>query len=191
MKVIYPEYMCLTYDDVNIIPKYSEVQSRENVSLRTKFTRNIDLGIPIVAAPMDTVCGENMAITLAKAGGIGCIHRFMSIEEQVQAVQSVSKYGKTCAAVGVTGDFLERSSVLLDAGCDVLLIDVAHGHHVNVKNAISTIKNFRRKYPFNIIAGSIATPEAAQALYEWGADAVRVGVGNGSLCETRIRTAYW
>ena len=238
----------LTYDDVNIVPKYSELESRGDVKLNTRFTKNTELTIPIVASPMDTVTEEDMAKEMLEWGGVGVIHRFMSIEKQSQMMKSVWKvwdsYFKIggadsertiekewdewwksvkhwnhpptksdfddlkerfyfadgmikdekiwskrplCAAVGVTGDYLERAKELVKNGCNVILIDVAHGHHKLVKKAVEEFKNeFGRNV--EIIGGCIATKEATKDLCEWGVDGLRVGVGNGSLCETRIRT---
>ena len=116
----------------------------------------------------------------------GFIHRFMDIEKQSELVASMGDL-KVGAAVGVTGDWFERAQELINNGCNVLLIDVAHGHHKLVKNALRRLKN-EISNTFEVIAGSIATSEAARQICEWGADGVRVGIGNGSLCETRIRT---
>ena len=143
---------CYTYDDVNIIPKYSEVESRKEVSLRTKFTKKTYLDIPIVSAPMDTITESDMSIGMMSMGGVGVIHRFMDIEKQVLEVERTFQFWESiepayeteddwlsvpiCAAVGVTGDYIERGKELAGAGCSVLLIDVAHGHHKNVGEAI-------------------------------------------------------
>jgi len=192
----------LTYDDVNIVPKYSELESREYIKLNTRFTKNTEIKIPIVSSPMDTVTEDIMAIQMMELGGVGIIHRFNTIEHQVKMVSNVfkslhdisieeaKKYGLTwtpiCAAVGVTEDYLERARELVWNGCNVILIDVAHGHHKLVGEAIGEIK--RDISDIEVIAGSIATSTAARQLCEWGVDGIRVGVGNGSLCETRIRT---
>ena len=187
----------LTYDDVNIVPKYSELESRGDVKLNTRFTKNTEITIPIVASPMDTVTELDMAREMMELGGVGIVHRFMSIEKQAKMINElcympgtehiiVNKASPRCAAVGVTGDYLERSQELFNNGCNVLLIDVAHGHHKLVGEAIEEIKT--RLEQIEVIAGSVATGEATKYLCEKGADAIRVGIGNGSLCETRIRT---
>ena len=193
---------CYTYDDVNIVPKYSEIESRRGIDLRTKFTKNTHLDIPIVSAPMDTITESDMAIGMMSMGGVGVIHRFMDIERQSQEVERVFQFWESiepayeseddwlsvpiCAAVGVTGDYLERGKQLAEAGCSVLLIDVAHGFHKNVGEAIEQIK--KNIQGVEVIAGNIATGEGAEYLCEKGADGIRAGIGNGSLCETRIRT---
>ena len=175
----------LTYDDVNIVPKYSELESRGDVDLNTKLTKNVELRIPIVSSPMDTVTGFEMAWAISHLGGIGFIHRFMDIERQSELVASLGDL-KVGAAVGVTGDYLEIARELVWKGCNVILIDVAHGHHKLVGEAIEEIK--KDISDIEVVAGCIATSEAAKQLCEWGVDGLRVGVGNGSLCETRIRT---
>tara|TARA_B100000029_G_scaffold59959_1_gene53909 strand:+ start:3310 stop:4338 length:1029 start_codon:yes stop_codon:yes gene_type:complete len=183
---------CYTYDDVNIIPNYSDIKSRDDVKLDTRFTKNTKLEIPIVASPMDTVTGFDMAFEMMKLGGVGVVHRFNSIEEQSSIMNRLhtEKYDHCelplCAAVGVKGDYIERAQELFNNGCNTLLIDVAHGHHKLVGDAIEKIKT---KLPgVEIVAGSVATGEGVRFLCQKGADSVRVGIGNGSLCETRIRT---
>ena len=197
----------LTYDDVNIVPKYSELKSRSEVDLASNLTKNIKLQIPIVSSPMDTVTEYEMAYGMWNHGGVGFIHRFMEIDKQSKMIlnlkEEIESHWKGMkdldisnkqwfenpplgAAIGVTGDWLERAKELVKNGCNVLLIDVAHGHHKLVGEAIEKIK--RDISTIEVIAGSIATSDAARQLCEWGADGVRVGIGNGSLCETRIRT---
>ena len=185
----------LTYDDVNIVPKYSELESRSDVDLNTKLTKNVELRIPIVSTPMDTITEYDMALEMMRWGGAGFVHRFMNIDEQVEIIKELKKVREInieiydsplCAAVGVTGDYLERARELVWNGCNVILIDVAHGHHKLVGEAIEEIK--KDISDIEVVAGCIATSEAAKQLCEWGVDGLRVGVGNGSLCETRIRT---
>ena len=175
----------LTYDDVQILPKYSEVKHRVNCDTSTYVTKNWELKIPIVSSPMDTVTEVTMAQHMNELGGLGIIHRFLPIEEQASQVGRVT-LGPSAAAIGVTGDFIERAQELFNNGCNTLLIDVAHGHHKLVGDAIEKIKT---KLPgVEIVAGSVATGEGVRFLCQKGADSVRVGIGNGSLCETRIRT---
>tara|TARA_Y100000034_G_scaffold97884_1_gene119671 strand:- start:2126 stop:3178 length:1053 start_codon:yes stop_codon:yes gene_type:complete len=187
----------LTYDDINIVPKYSELESRSDVDLSTKFTKKIKLSIPVVSTPMDTVTEYDMAREMMDWGGAGIVHRFMSIEEQAGIMEKLWYIPGTdhivvknnlprCAAIGVKGDYLERAQELVKNGCNVLLIDVAHGHHKLVGDAIEEIKT--KLSGVEVVAGSVATGEACEYLCEKGADAIRVGIGNGSLCETRIRT---
>jgi len=190
--------LALTYDDIQLVPGYSEISSRKNINLKTLVTRRYGLKIPLVAAPMDTVCESEMAIKMMEKGGLGVIHRFMSIEQQKEEVKRVVEVKKSlyedwgvmyddwlghikdipvAASVGANGDFLERAIELIVGGANIILIDVAHGHHKNVKDAIRLIKNLD---PYvDVIAGNIATAKAAMDLQEWGADGLRVGIGGG------------
>ena len=301
----------LTFDDVLLVPKYSDITSRSQTNLSTKLSRNISINVPFVSANMDTVTESAMATTMARAGGIGIIHRFLTIKEQANEVLKVKRSGSVMienpysinseksiqdaqeyaeekeisgllvidsnsklvgivterdllfansngtirdimtkdvvtakpgvtldeakeilhkhrveklpivddsgivkglitskditnntdfpnaskdkkgrplvgAAVGVKGDFLERSESLLDAGVDVLVVDIAHGHS---ENAMSTVRNIKKAFPdCELIAGNIATAQGAEDLIKAGVDAVKVGVGSGSICITRVIT---
>ena len=184
----------LTFDDVQIEPRYSDIEGRDSAEIDTLFTRNYGIMVPFIASPMDTVCDHEMAAALLKVGGVGVIHRFMPIEQQVASVKKLVGNppfpGKppvpVAVAIGVNGDSKERAGRLIDAGATVLVIDVAHGHHKLVKEMLNWLT--LSGCECDIVAGSIATKEAALDLQEWGADALRVGVGGGSVCETRIRT---
>jgi IMP dehydrogenase len=207
----YKFQQALTYDDIALVPQYSEVVSRSNVNLTTLITRRYGILSPVIAAPMDTVCEYDMYVSLLKLGAVGCVHRFMSIDAQVDIVRNIRNFLAeqdmylnwgvpydnwhaemrdipVIAAVGAVGDYYERAQSLVAAGANVLLIDVAHGHHINVKNAISKLKGIAPH--IDVIAGNIATKDAALDLVEWGADALRVGVGGGSACTTRIKTGF-
>jgi len=301
----------LTFDDVLLVPKYSDITSRSQTNLGTKLSRNISINIPFVSANMDTVTESSMAVAMARAGGIGIIHRFLTIKEQSNEVLKVKRSGSVIienpysisseksiqdaldyaedkeisgllvidsnsklvgiiterdllfansngnirdimtkdviiakpgvtldeakeilhkhrieklpivddsgiikglitskditinadfpnaskdkkgrplvgAAVGVKGDFLERSESLLDAGVDVLVVDIAHGHS---ENAINTVRNIKKAFPdCELVAGNIATAQGAEDLIKAGVDAVKVGVGSGSICITRVIT---
>lgn len=200
-----------TYDDIALVPSYSEVRSRRDVNLNTLVTRRYGISVPIVAAPMDTVCDYEMCVKLIKMGAVGVVHRFMSIDSQVDVVRKIRQFLSendmyvewgvpfdnwhadvrdipVIAAVGAVGDYKERSRALVSAGANVILIDVAHGHHVNVRDAIRFVKTLGSHV--DVIAGNIATKRAALDLQEWGADALRVGVGSGAMCSTRIKTGF-
>lgn len=174
----------LTYDDVLLLPDASEVVPSE-VDTRTSLTRKISLQIPLISAAMDTVTESAMAIAMAKLGGIGIIHRNLAIEEQVTHAKLVKGAGLIVgAAVGVGDDGFKRAEELIEVGVDVIVVDTAHGHHRAVLDAIERIKN---KYSDQeIIGGNVATRAGAQALINAGADAVKVGVGPGSICTTRV-----
>jgi len=301
----------LTFDDVLLVPKYSDITSRSQTNLSTKLSRNISINIPFVSANMDTVTESSMAMAMARAGGIGIIHRFLSVQEQANEVLKVKRSGSVIienpysissdksiqdaldyaenkeisgllvvdsssklvgiiterdllfadpndhildvmtkdvvtakpgvtlddakeilhkhrieklpivddsevikglitskdiinnadypnaskdkkgrplvgAAVGVKGDFLERSESLLESGADVLVVDIAHGHS---ENALSTVRNIKKAFPdCELIAGNVATAQGAEDLIKAGVDAVKVGVGSGSICITRVIT---
>ena len=174
----------LTYDDVLLLPDASDVVPSE-VDTRTFLTRSIQLQIPLISSAMDTVTESAMAIALGRAGGIGIIHRNLAIEDQVVHVSKVkSEKLIVGAAVGVGDDGFARAERLIDAGVDVVVVDTAHGHHRAVLDAISRIK---KAYPKQeVIGGNVATRAGAQALINAGADAVKVGVGPGSICTTRV-----
>ena len=303
----------VTFDDVLLVPKYSKVTSRSDTDLSTKLSKNISLNIPLISANMDTVTESSMAVTVAREGGIGIIHRFLTIEQQVNEVLKVKRSGSIIienpytinseltikdafsimnekqvsgllvtdsnskiigilterdvlfeptdstklvkelmtkdvvtaklgvdlvqvkeilkhnrieklpivddnnhvkglitsqdisnlekypnaskdkkgrplvgSAVGVKGDFMERSEALINAGADVLVVDIAHGHS---ENAINTVKNIKKAFPdCELIAGNVATANGTEDLIKAGVDAVKVGVGSGSICITRVIT---
>lgn len=179
----------LSYDDVLLVPKYSGIETRSEISLNSKLGKNLEFQTPIIASPMDTVSGEEMAVALSKLGGVAVIHRYNKIDEQADIVRNVKRVGERVgAAVGTTGDFMERVDALQRAGVDFICIDVAHGHHLLVYKAI---KQIRETYPdIHIMAGNVATGEAFEALQAWGADSIRVGIGGGSICSTRIQTGH-
>ncbi len=177
-----PEY--LTYDDVLLLPNYSEVTPSQ-ADTASQLTNKIRLKIPIVASPMDTVCEARMAIALGKLGGYGIIHRNLPIAEQVAQFKQVKDSKVNCGvAVGVGSDFEERVTALVKAGAKEICIDRAHGH---TKQVIAAIKQVKEKHPqVVVIAGNVATYDGARALFEAGADVVKVGMGPGSICTTRI-----
>ncbi|MBI4137272.1 IMP dehydrogenase [Candidatus Roizmanbacteria bacterium] len=174
----------LTFDDVLILPGYSDF-SRSAIDLTTKLTRSIELKIPLIAAPMDTVAESTMAIALGKLGGIGIIHRNLTLDQEASEVKKVADQGLVAgAAIGASGGYEERIQALVSAGVSVVVVDSAHGFD---KKIISAIRFIKEKYPsLQVIAGNIATSEGAQALIDAGADALRVGMGPGAICTTRI-----
>lgn len=172
--------VCLTFDDVLLKPGYSEVLPK-NINVSSRLSKNVKLEIPIVSSPMDTVTEAEMAIAMAREGGIGIIHRSMSMEKEADQVRRVKEEGlKVGAAVGVFDQ--ARVSALVDAGVDVIVIDTAHGHS---KNVMESLKAYKRMVDVDVIAGNIATKEAAEDLIAAGADGLRVGIGPGSICITR------
>lgn len=174
----------LTYDDVLLLPNYSEI-TPSKTDIATQLTENIQLDVPILASPMDTVCEAPMAIAIAQSGGYGIIHRNLSIDDQVSQLQQVVSAGLTCgAAVGIGSDFKDRVSALVGAGAREICIDSAHGHTKHVIEATAYIAT--TYHGVEVISGNVATYEGAKALFEAGASAVKVGMGPGSICTTRI-----
>ncbi|MCL5432554.1 MAG: IMP dehydrogenase [Patescibacteria group bacterium] len=180
----------LTFDDVLLLPDYSDF-SRSEINLSTNFTKKIKLLIPLVSAPMDTVTESKLAISLAKLGGIGIIHRNLSIKDQVGEVLKVKSVRAGSdqkllvgAAVGASQGFEERVKAIVKAGVDTVVVDSAHGYSKNVIDAVSFIKNTFPK--MEVVGGNIATFDGARALIAAGCDALRVGMGPGSICTTRI-----
>ena len=174
----------LTFDDVLLVPSWSEVVPG-GVSLKGRFSRNIPLDIPLASAAMDTVTEAPMAKALAREGGIGVIHKNMSAKAQAEQVAEVKAEGlRVAAGVGITADAPERVGALVDAGVDAVVLDSAHGHSLNVVNLLRSLK--KTFHTIDIVVGNIATFEGARCLIEAGADAVKVGIGPGSICTTRI-----
>jgi IMP dehydrogenase len=190
----------LTFDDVLLIPQYSEILPGD-ASVASRFSRHIALNTPIVSAAMDTVTEDRMAIAIALEGGIGVIHRNQAPERQAEEVAAVKAAAvgpdaplanvdaagrlRVAAAVGVGADSIARAEALVGAGVDALVVDTAHGH---TRNVIEAIRRYRAAYgsAIDILAGNVATPEGTAALIEAGADGVKVGIGPGSICTTRI-----
>ena len=180
----------LTYDDVLLIPAHSDVLPRE-VDITSHFTREITLKLPMVSSAMDTVTDARVAEAFARLGGIGVIHKNMPLDQQVAQVAQVK--AKTdeeghallvAAAVGINPRSLESIEALIGAGADAVVLDTSHGHSQMV---LDTIRKARKAFPkIQIVAGNIATAEAALALKDCGVDAVKVGIGPGSICTTRI-----
>lgn len=175
--------LALTFDDVLLRPGYAGF-GREDITLATKLTKNITLQSPLVAAPMDTVSESRLAIALAECGGIGIIHRNLTVADQAAEVAKVkAKKLLVGAAVGSSAGYEKRVAALVKAGADVIIVDSAHGY---AKKVIETTTYIKKNYRVDVIAGSIATAEGAEALIAAGADGLRVGMGPGAICSTRI-----
>lgn len=187
----------LTFDDVLLAPGPSDVLPAE-VDTSTELVAGVQLQVPLVSAPMDTVTESELAAALAQLGGIGVIHRKLSIGWQADEVRRVKstpaqssdaaqdRDGRLlcAAATGIGPDMTERVEALVDADLDVLVVDSSHGHSSRVIQAIDDLKHHFPALP--IIAGNVATADGARALIDVGADGIRVGVGPGSICTTRV-----
>jgi len=178
------ETIGLTFDDVLLLPNYTEVK-REDIDVSSHLTAEIKLEIPLICAPMDTVTDAKVAIILGKSGGLGIIHRNLTVEKQAREIEKVKKEDLlAAAAVGVGNEFEQRVGALVKAGVDVLVIDSAHGFSKWVIEATRFIsQNYKN---IALISGSIATAAGAKALIDAGAQGLRVGMGPGSICTTRI-----
>lgn len=188
-----------TFDDVLLVPAASDVLPND-VDLSVQLADNLKLNVPFLSAGMDTVTESKMAIALAKLGGLGVIHKNLSIEAQAAEVAKVKAVKKTAdtpkaavdendalivaAAVGVSSDTFDRATALLDAGADAIVIDTAHGHSAGVLRKVAQIRDH---YPnTTLIAGNVATGAGTEALFQAGVDVVKVGIGPGSICTTRV-----
>jgi len=178
-------FTALCFDDVLLQPQFSEIESRKIIDIGN------DLGdhyytLPIISAPMDTVTEDYMAAEMNFLGGLGIIHRYNSIGNQVRFVKSCAP--KVGGAIGVTGNYVERAGALLEAGANIICVDVAHGHHILVKCAIKKLRSTFSKA--HLMVGNIATPQAFKDLESWGVDSIKVGIGGGSICSTRLQTGH-
>ena len=202
------QFDALTYDDVLLVPQYSDIESRKEIDISSQLGKLDTLTLPIFASPMDTVCEDEMALAMMFHGGMGIVHRYMDIQSQIKVLDKVFKTSiqnqyldkhselKTKdhvmlvgVAVGATGDYLERAQECVKAGATLVCIDVAHGHHIHVKRAIESLK---RNLPGDIqlMAGNVATKQAFDDLADWGAEIIRCNIGGGSICTTRVETGH-
>lgn len=193
--------MGLTFEDVKLVDDLQSTVTPESVSVTTTLTPTLKLNIPLLSAAMDTVTEARFATALAKLGGLGVIHKNMTISAQADEVRKVKTatfdsadfpnaavdaegHLLVAGAVGVTNDTVDRVQAMVEAGADAIVLDSAHGHSEGVLRKVSEV---RSTFPnLNIIAGNIATREGAAALYDAGADVVKIGIGPGSICTTRV-----
>ncbi|MCM6834011.1 IMP dehydrogenase [Leuconostoc mesenteroides] len=193
--------MGLTFEDVKLVGDLQSTVTPESVSVTTSLTPTLKLNIPLLSAAMDTVTEARFATALAKLGGLGVIHKNMTISAQADEVRKVKTatfdsadfpnaavdaggHLLVAGAVGVTNDTVDRVQAMVEAGADAIVLDSAHGHSEGVLRKVSEV---RSTFPnLNIIAGNIATREGAAALYDAGADVVKIGIGPGSICTTRV-----
>jgi len=175
----------LTFDDVTLAPNYSEILPSE-ADTTVSLTNHLKLKIPLLSSAMDTVTESKMAIAIAKAGGIGVIHRNLDIKTQVSEIRKVKKYSlKVGAAVGASEKEFIRAKEIINEGVDLIVVDTAHGHTKKVGEIIKYIKKSKNN-KIALCAGNIATPEAAKFLIKLGVDIIKVGIGPGSICTTRL-----
>lgn len=179
----------LSYDDVLCVPQRSPVDTRSNVDLSTELAPGIELELPILSAAMDTVTETEMARTLSAHGGLGVIHRFLPIDDQATMVREVrTSDNRAAAAVGIAEDYHDRADALVEAGVEMLVVDVAHGHMERTIDAVTDLAETFPETP--LCAGNVATREGVADLDAAGADCVKIGVGPGSHCTTRKVTGF-
>ncbi len=185
----------LTFDDVLLVPRYSEISSRKHPVLKTQITKNFSIDLPVITANMDTITEVEMATAMAKMGGIGSLHRFMTEAEQVKMVKAIKEYNKAnnlttpiAASIGVKEEGMRRADLLVEAGVQIITLDIAHGDSIMM---LETLDYLKKRFPqVDVIAGNVATSDGVKRMIERGADAVKVGIGPGSMCTTRIITGH-
>ena len=181
------------FDDVLLVPQYSEIMSRSEIDLSSgDRLKNLSLDLPIVSSPMDTVTESMMTSMMSSLGGLGIIHRYNSPSEQASQVEK-SIRDSSCKnvgfAIGVGQGMIDRARKCLDAGANVICIDIAHGDHALMRHSLRVLRNTFGD-DIHIMAGNVATLEGLNRLADWGANSVRVGIGGGSICSTRIQTGH-
>ena len=174
----------LTFDDILLLPKYSNIlPAKTNINLQ--LTKKVSLKVPFLSSAMDTVTESKMAIGIANEGGLGIIHRNLNIKQQSKEVKKVkNKKLQVGAAVGTSQEDIDRAKSLTSNGVDLIVIDTAHGHSEKVLRTLEKLKKSIKNIP--VCVGNIATGEAAKKLYNSGADIIKVGIGPGSICTTRM-----
>jgi len=182
-----------SYNDIFLIPKCTSLKSRSEASTNVKLGK-FDLSIPFISANMDTITGPQMAMALWNLGAVGALHRFNdtknAVSDYLEVVDNSGHHDGDCiVSIGVNKDYQNRAKALYSAGATVFLVDVAHGHSIQVKDTLKWLKTTFSD-SITIIAGNVATPDAVTDLAQWGADIIKVGVGPGSVCKTRIVTGH-
>ena len=183
----------ITFDDVLLVPQYSDVKHRKNVNINTYLSDRLPLDIPIISANMDTITELPMALAMNDAGGLGIIHRYISVEDMAEIIKTFNQrrsYGKIGVAIGVNEIIPERAEIALELGVKVILIDVAHAHHSLVEVTMDQVVPLVQSAKATLIVGNVATEDGAIFLMNLGADAIKVGIGPGSICTTRIVTGH-
>ena len=177
-----------SYDDVFLAPQYSEMSTRSSANTSTQLG-DFQLRTPIMSANMDTITGSEMALAMFNAGGVGSLHRFTTIKENIDEYGLVRVGGADCfVSVGVNEHSRERFDALYSSGARHFVIDIAHGHSVMMKDMIQWVRsNYRDAF---IMAGNVATAQAVRDLNDWGANSIKVGISNGSCCSTNIVTGH-
>lgn len=178
----------LTYDDITLVPSYSEIRSRRDPISKCSIM-GLELRTPILSANMDTITESKMAIAMWESGGLGVLHRFMTVAKNCEEYRAVRASGAECLVSIGANDWWDRAEALYSEGARRFVIDIAHGHSILVKEVVIRL---RKEYgaSVGIMLGNVATADAVHAAARWGADAIKVGVGGGSICTTRLVTGF-
>jgi IMP dehydrogenase len=178
-----------TFNDVFLIPQMTDCMSRSDLDTTSQIG-SIKLDVPVISSNMDTVTGPNMAIAMFKSGGVGALHRFTTVEQAVADYEEVAGCGADCfVSVGVNEIDIKRARALYSAGARNFIVDIAHGHSTMMRHTLSVMRNTFGDSIY-IVAGNVATPNAVRDLAAWGADCIKVGIGGGSCCSTRVITGH-
>jgi len=178
------------YDDLSLVPREVSTLAHRSDAKPAVELGGVNLDVPLIGSPMPDVCGLEMCDALAQSGAMGILHRFQSIDEQADDLRSARERTPAVgAAIGITGDYRDRFLRLLDAGCEIVCIDTANGAHVQMAEAVSWVR--AQSSSVFLIAGNVASAEAFSWLEDHGADAIRVGIAGGSVCETRTETGVF
>lgn len=187
----------LCFNDILLVPEYSELNSRTVPNISTQLG-DITLSIPIISSPMDTITGPEMIITMSNCGGLGILTRYINLpykeelNRQINEIKFASRQGakNIGCAIGIKNNVENKSKQLLDAGCNVLCLDVAHGDHKKMYEAIIIVNKLKDKYKFVLMAGNVCTPDGSKRFASYGVDAIKVGIGPGAICTTRVVTGF-
>lgn len=192
--VLLAEYEQVSFDDIALVPQYSDIKSRKEIDLSVDVL-NYKMSLPIFSSPMDTVTNGKTLSVLINNGCSGIIHRYCTIEEQVTMLREAISLSTNAgalygAAIGVTGDYVTRAQALYENGCNLICIDVAHGHHILVEEAIKQLDRLSWRREVILMAGNVATAEGFVFLQNLGVDLIRVGISSGSICSTFSKTGH-
>jgi len=187
----------LCFNDILLVPHYSRLGSRTSPSTATKIG-SVNLKIPLISAAMDSITGKYMLVVMDKMGGLGILTRHINLDDRAELDRQMEEIvwardqgaKNVGCAIGIRGDVAHKVQMLVGVGCNVICIDVAHGDHVKMYEAIDSLSRVREKYPFTLMAGNVCTPEAARKFALHGVDAIKVGIGPGAACTTRIVTGF-
>jgi IMP dehydrogenase len=181
------------FDDILLVPRESFVRSRHDVDLTMSIgygERSVNLSLPVIASPMDTVCDLEMCIAMDKSGGMGVLHRFMPEDLLIKKTKTLSDLGCNFGvSIGATNGYMNLAQDLCSAGAKIILVDTANGHSSYAVQAVSNLRNMFGE-SIHIMAGNVSTYQGFAALAEAGADSVRVGIGGGSACTTRLVSGH-